>query len=134
MLGFYLLILLGPNGAIGSWWVELTCSALTFSFTGLVIASCTGVELSLQDLPCDDGACVDGYACHPELEICVLPEMVAAYNAQGGGDTDMLTGDSGAMFQSLACTPRSDGRVLSVFALRPSPRPLRPWHLAQLRR
>jgi molybdate transport system permease protein len=40
VLGFYLLIVLGPNGAIGSWWVELTGSALTFSFTGLVIASC----------------------------------------------------------------------------------------------
>lgn len=40
VLGFYLLILLGPNGAIGSWWVELTGSALTFSFSGLVIASC----------------------------------------------------------------------------------------------
>lgn len=40
VLGFYLLILLGPNGAIGSWWVELTGSALTFSFAGLVIASC----------------------------------------------------------------------------------------------
>lgn len=40
VMGFYLLILLGPYGAIGSWWVELTGSALTFSFTGLVIASC----------------------------------------------------------------------------------------------
>lgn len=40
VLGFYLLILLGPQGAIGGWWVELTGSALTFSFTGLVIASC----------------------------------------------------------------------------------------------
>jgi len=40
VLGFYLLILLGPDGAIGSWWVELTGSALTFSFAGLVIASC----------------------------------------------------------------------------------------------
>ena len=40
VLGFYLLILLGPNGAIGSWWVELTGDALTFSFAGLVIASC----------------------------------------------------------------------------------------------
>ena len=40
VLGFYLLILLGPNGAIGAWWVTLTGSALTFSFTGLVIASC----------------------------------------------------------------------------------------------
>jgi molybdate transport system permease protein len=40
VLGFYLLIVLGPAGAIGSWWVELTGSALTFSFAGLVIASC----------------------------------------------------------------------------------------------
>ena len=40
VLGFYLLILLGPHGALGSWWVELTGSALTFSFAGLVIASC----------------------------------------------------------------------------------------------
>jgi len=40
VLGFYLLILLGPQGAIGSWWVELSGSALTFSFAGLVIASC----------------------------------------------------------------------------------------------
>jgi molybdate transport system permease protein len=40
VLGFYLLILLGPNGAVGGWWVEVTGTALTFSFTGLVIASC----------------------------------------------------------------------------------------------
>ena len=40
VLGFYLLILLGPAGAIGSWWVTLTGEALTFSFLGLVIASC----------------------------------------------------------------------------------------------
>ena len=40
VMGFYLLILLGPYGAIGRWWVELTGSTLTFSFSGLVIASC----------------------------------------------------------------------------------------------
>jgi molybdate transport system permease protein len=40
VMGFYLLILLGPAGPIGEWWVELTGSALTFSFSGLVIASC----------------------------------------------------------------------------------------------
>jgi len=40
VMGFYLLIVLGPAGAFGSWWVELTGSALTFSFAGLVIASC----------------------------------------------------------------------------------------------
>lgn len=40
VMGFYLLVLLGPYGALGAWWVELTGSALTFSFSGLVIASC----------------------------------------------------------------------------------------------
>lgn len=40
VMGFYLLIILGPAGAIGGWWVKLTGSALTFSFSGLVIASC----------------------------------------------------------------------------------------------
>ncbi len=40
VMGFYLLILLGPAGPLGAWWVQLTGNALTFSFTGLVIASC----------------------------------------------------------------------------------------------
>jgi molybdate transport system permease protein len=39
VLGFYLLLLLGPGGAIGSFWLSLTDSTLTFSFAGLVIAS-----------------------------------------------------------------------------------------------
>jgi molybdate transport system permease protein len=39
VIGFYLLILLGPQGWIGGAWEELTGSALTFTFTGLVIAS-----------------------------------------------------------------------------------------------
>lgn len=39
VLGFYLLLLLGPNGAIGGFWVRVTGDALTFSFSGLVIAS-----------------------------------------------------------------------------------------------
>ena len=39
VLGFYLLILLGPTGLIGSFWVEITGTTLTFSFSGLVIAS-----------------------------------------------------------------------------------------------
>lgn len=39
VIGFYLLVLLGPNGAIGQHWVSLTGEALTFSFAGLVIAS-----------------------------------------------------------------------------------------------
>ena len=40
VLGFYLLVMLGPYGTIGSWWLEMTGSTLTFSFPGLVIASC----------------------------------------------------------------------------------------------
>lgn len=40
VMGFYLLVLLGPAGPIGSWWVKLTGDTLSFSFTGLVIASC----------------------------------------------------------------------------------------------
>jgi len=39
VMGFYLLIFLGPNGGLGSFWVELTGQPLTFSFLGLVIAS-----------------------------------------------------------------------------------------------
>ena len=39
VLGFYLLILLGPAGWIGRFWLEITETTLTFSFTGLVVAS-----------------------------------------------------------------------------------------------
>jgi len=39
VLGFYLLILLGPATPFGAFWVTVTGSTLTFSFSGLVIAS-----------------------------------------------------------------------------------------------
>lgn len=39
ILGFYLLLALGPHGPVGGLWLSLTGRALTFSFTGLVIAS-----------------------------------------------------------------------------------------------
>ena len=39
VLGFYLLILLGPNGWVGKPVSAVTGSSLSFSFTGLVIAS-----------------------------------------------------------------------------------------------
>jgi len=39
VLGFYLLLLFSPEAWLGSAWVELTGSTLTFSFTGLVFAS-----------------------------------------------------------------------------------------------
>jgi molybdate transport system permease protein len=39
VVGFYLLLLLGPQGAIGSLFVRVTGETLTFSFAGLVVAS-----------------------------------------------------------------------------------------------
>lgn len=39
VLGFYLLILMGSDGAIGKWWEQLTGGQLSFSFAGLVFAS-----------------------------------------------------------------------------------------------
>lgn len=39
VLGFYLLILLSPQAPLGSAWLRLTGDTLTFSFSGLVIAS-----------------------------------------------------------------------------------------------
>ena len=39
VLGFYLLVLLGPAGPIGGAWLSVTDTTLTFSFLGLVIAS-----------------------------------------------------------------------------------------------
>jgi len=40
VLGFYLLLFLGPNGPAGQLWISLTGSPLAFSFSGLIIASC----------------------------------------------------------------------------------------------
>ena len=39
VMGFYLLILLSPASTLGGWWVQVTDTTLTFSFTGLVLAS-----------------------------------------------------------------------------------------------
>ena len=39
VLGFYILIALGPASPIGGFWLEVTGEALTFSFSGLVVAS-----------------------------------------------------------------------------------------------
>ena len=40
VLGFYLLVLLGTNGVLGQGWIALSGHPLSFTFTGLVIASC----------------------------------------------------------------------------------------------
>ena len=39
VLGFYLLVLLGPAGLIGGPWLSITDTTLTFSFVGLVLSS-----------------------------------------------------------------------------------------------
>ena len=39
VLGFYLLIVMSPTAPLGGLWVSITGDALTFSFTGLVVAS-----------------------------------------------------------------------------------------------
>jgi molybdate transport system permease protein len=39
VLGFYLLVFLSPKSPIGGAWIEVTGQTLTFSFTGLVVAS-----------------------------------------------------------------------------------------------
>ena len=40
VLGFYLLLLFSPNAPLGQTWLALTGDTLTFSFSGLVFASC----------------------------------------------------------------------------------------------
>jgi len=39
VLGFYLLVILSPESLLGGFWVSLTGESLTFSFSGLVLAS-----------------------------------------------------------------------------------------------
>src|SRR6478736_3767714 len=39
VLGFYVLIALGPRSPLGRWWISLTGHTLAFTFTGLVIGS-----------------------------------------------------------------------------------------------
>ncbi len=39
VLGYYLLVALGPHGFLGGPWQQMTGSSLSFSFSGLVIAS-----------------------------------------------------------------------------------------------
>ncbi len=40
VLGFYLLVFMGGNGPLGQLWVSLTGHPLSFSFAGLIVASC----------------------------------------------------------------------------------------------
>src|SRR4051812_30306234 len=40
VIGFYLLVLLSPQHALGQWWQQLFGQTLPFSFAGLVVGSC----------------------------------------------------------------------------------------------
>ena len=40
VLGFYILVVLSPNSAVGAFFEEFFAVKLVFSFTGLVVASC----------------------------------------------------------------------------------------------
>ena len=40
VLGFYLLVLMGPNGTLGQWTQAIGLGLMPFSFRGLVLASC----------------------------------------------------------------------------------------------
>ncbi len=51
VLGFYLLIFLGPHGWLGGVWQRLTGGSLAFTFSGLVIASvCYSLPFVMQPL------------------------------------------------------------------------------------
>jgi molybdate transport system permease protein len=39
VLGFYILVALGPRSPLGRWWIALTGHTLAFTFSGLVIGS-----------------------------------------------------------------------------------------------
>jgi molybdate transport system permease protein len=39
VLGFYVLVALGPHSPLGRWWIALTGHTLAFTFSGLVIGS-----------------------------------------------------------------------------------------------
>lgn len=39
VLGFYLLVMLNPTAPVGAFWISMTSQSLTFSFSGLVLAS-----------------------------------------------------------------------------------------------
>jgi len=39
VLGFYVLVALGPHSPLGRWWISLTGHTLTFTFSGLVVGS-----------------------------------------------------------------------------------------------
>jgi len=39
VLGFYLLVALGPHSPLGRWWISMTGHTLAFTFSGLVVGS-----------------------------------------------------------------------------------------------
>ena len=56
VLGFYVLVALGPHSPLGHWWIALTGHTLAFTFSGLVIGSI------LYSLPFAVQPCVSSFA------------------------------------------------------------------------
>ena len=69
VLGFYLLVTLGPNGPVGSFWQSLTGGHLAFTFSGLVIG------LVFFSLP---------FAVHPFYEHVEMLEFQQAHILSAG--------------------------------------------------
>ncbi|MEZ4271595.1 MAG: MopE-related protein [Myxococcota bacterium] len=54
-------------------------------------SACAQLKPNLEDLPCDDGRCVEGYVCHPEKDICA-PAVVINCDGTGVCPTEIETG------------------------------------------
>ncbi len=89
VLGFYLLLAFGPQGWIGAPWQQLTGSALSFTFTGLVIASVLyslpfvvqplqGTFEAIGHKPLEAAACLRASPVDAFFSICV-PMAVRGY-------------------------------------------------------
>jgi molybdate transport system permease protein len=51
VLGFYVLLALGPHSPLGRWWIALTGHTLAFTFAGLVLGSiCYSLPFAVQPL------------------------------------------------------------------------------------
>ena len=58
----------------------------------LALAACTGKPASQAGRPCERGACLEGYVCHPEQAVCVAKINISC---TGGGlcPEDVREGD-----------------------------------------
>ena len=58
VLGFYVLVALGPHSPLGRWWISLTGHTLAFTFTGLVLGSILySLPFAVQPMAASFAAC-----------------------------------------------------------------------------